>query len=147
MLQYNALVFCIVIFCVVFIIIYFAPSLSSIFSNAVFYAICKVSLFHILTLQLLLLCPVKPVKILILQLFLLCPVKPANIRHFEQRTPPSSVIFQDTSIWWKIVNSGHFYLVCRCWLSVSLHYWILLKFLSQHDYILLFIFENFSQKD
>ena len=64
---YNtALVFSIVIFCVVFII-YFVPSLSAIFLHAVFYAICKVSLFHIL----------------ILQLLLLCPVKPANITHFE----------------------------------------------------------------
>ena len=79
---------CVVIFCVVFIIIYFVPSLSSVFLHAVFYAICKVSLFHILILQLLLLFPVKPANIRILLLLLLCPVKPTNIRHFEWRTPP-----------------------------------------------------------
>ena len=95
---------CVVIFCVVFIIIYFVPSLSSVFLHAVFYAICKVSLFHILILQLLLLFPVKPANIRILLLLLLCPVKPANIRHFEWRTPPCRVIFQDTSIWWKTVK-------------------------------------------
>ena len=52
---------------VVFIIIYFVHSLFSIFSHAVFYAICKVSLFHIL----------------ILQLLLLRTVKPANVGHAE----------------------------------------------------------------
>ena len=56
----NALlVFCSIILYVVFIIIYFVCILFTIFLHGVFYAICKVSLFHILILQLLLLCTVK----------------------------------------------------------------------------------------
>ena len=58
--SHNAvLVFCSIILSVVFIIIYFVRILFSIFLHALFYGICKVSLFHILILELHLLCTVK----------------------------------------------------------------------------------------
>ena len=66
-----------IILYVEFIIFYFLRSLCSISLHAVVCAICKASLFHILTLQLL----------------LLCTIKPANIGHAEERTPPNSRYF------------------------------------------------------
>ena len=71
------LVFSSIILYVVFIIIYFIRILFSIFSNTIFYPICKVSLFHILTLQLL----------------LLCTVKLADIEQTVYRIPPNSKYF------------------------------------------------------
>ena len=58
-----ALVFCSIILYVVFILIYFVRSQTSIFLHAIFYALCKISLFHIIILQLLLLCTVKPANV------------------------------------------------------------------------------------
>ena len=53
---------CIILY-VEFIIIYFVRSQTSILLHVVFYGKCKVSLFHIIILQLLLLCTVKPANI------------------------------------------------------------------------------------
>ena len=71
------LLFCSIILYVEFIIFYFACGLFSIFLYGVVCAICKARLFHIPTLQLLLLCTVKPVI----------------IGHAEDRTPPNSRYF------------------------------------------------------
>ena len=70
-------VFCSIILYVVFSIIYFVRILFSVFLHAVFYAICKVSLF----------------LIIILQLLVLCTVKLANIGYTVYRTPPNSGYF------------------------------------------------------
>ena len=76
MLQWSFTILYIILY-VVFNIIYFVRSQSAIFLHAVFYAIFKVSLFHIL----------------ILQLRLLCMVKPANITQAEWWTPHNSGYF------------------------------------------------------
>ena len=71
-------VFFSIILYVVFIIIHFVCIQFSVFLHTLFYAICKVSLFHIL----------------ILQLPLLCRVKVANIGQTVYRIFPNSEYFR-----------------------------------------------------